>query len=436
MSRRKELQDRKAEIVMDMQVLQARAGMRALSRDDQQKFDALRQEAERVNKSLAREIEILEAERTAASTAPIAPGFRRGGSQQPSGQLSTTCKTFVGMFGPSAGNDGFETFDDWAWPIHQGIFHPDLRASNEQRSGVPSEGGFFVPEQHVAEMLDKSLEKEIVRPRCVVAPMFSDTRKVAGLDNLDHSDGTVFGGLSGGWIEESTTIAESAAKVRLIQLTAKKCAILIKVSNELIDDGASFEEQLQQALIAGLGWFLDHAALRGSGVGRPLGALNDPALISINPESGQSPGTIRYQNLVEMFARLHPGCIANSAWVASSTTLPQLLTLTLPIGTGGAHIPVMSETGGEYRILTRPVIFTEKLPTVGTQGDILLADFSQYVIGLRKEISLAKSQHAGFADDTSYYRAIIRADGQGRWNRPFTPLEGPTQSWCVALGTR
>jgi HK97 family phage major capsid protein len=47
---------------------------------------------------------------------------------------------------------------------------------------VPSGGGFAVPEEFAAWLLDSSLESEIVRPRATVWPMKSDTIKVPGWD--------------------------------------------------------------------------------------------------------------------------------------------------------------------------------------------------------------------------------------------------------------
>ena len=73
---------------------------------------------------------------------------------------------------------------------------------------------------------------------------------------------------------------------------------------------------------------------------------------------------------------------------------------------------------------------------MGNAGDILLADFSQYSMGLRREIAVEKSIHPGVASDTSYYRGIMRADGQGRWSSPLTPKNGDTLSWCVTLAER
>jgi len=55
------------------------------------------------------------------------------------------------------------------------------------------------------------------------------------------------------------------AKLRLIQLKAKKLACFSQASNELIADGMSFEEMLAGALIKGLGWYMDYAFINGTG---------------------------------------------------------------------------------------------------------------------------------------------------------------------------
>ena len=39
---------------------------------------------------------------------------------------------------------------------------------------------------------------------------------------------------------------------------------------------------------------------------------------------------------------------------------------------------------------------------MGDKGDIILADLSQYVIGMRREMNIAKSGHVGFVKDETY----------------------------------
>lgn len=234
------------------------------------------------------------------------------------------------------------------------------------------------------------------------------------------------------------------AKLRSLLLKAKKLALYTMASNELIADGMKFEQLLGEMMVKAIAWELDYAFLNGNGVGQPTGVLSDPALISVAKESGQAADTISWNNLKAMFNRLHPASVNNAVWVANANTRVQLLSLVQYVenqaGTenvGGTWIPAMRDDGkGGFTILGIPVIFTEKLPTLGDAGDILLADFSKYIVGLRREMSLAKSGHVGFQTDETGYRGILRADGQGAWSKPVTPKTGETLSWCVTLAER
>lgn len=330
---------------------------------------------------------------------------------------------------------GFRDLEDYFATLHAGLSDPRLNFEASLKGGSGPEGGYAVPIQFAAMILDKSLEAELVRPRATVWPMETNERRVPSWNGSAHSS-SLFGGLTASWTAESTNITESAPTLRKITLKVNKLGVYTKASNELIADGGTFEQMLGDALIQSVAWNLDHSFFRGTGAGQPLGILNDPGLVVIAKETGQANGTIVYKNLVNILARLHPMCFANSEWYCSSTCIPELLNLSVPIGTGGAHVPALLNENGKFSLLTRPVNFTEKLPSLGAEGDIVLADLSQYYIGLRADVSLEKSQHVGFQSDETAYRCLIRADGQGSWDAPITPKNGETLSWCVALGAR
>jgi HK97 family phage major capsid protein len=260
--------------------------------------------------------------------------------------------------------------------------------------------------------------------------MTGDTAKGPAWDDADHTSGQLFGGFSGGWTPELGSITERDAKVRAITLHAHKLAILTRASNELIADGAGFETQLGRAIVPAIGYFNDKGFLAGTGAGQPLGVLNAACTISVTRAAA---GDITYEDLANIFARMAPSSLANAVWVASQTAIPRLLQLSMTVGTGGSHIPVLSESNGKFTILTRPVLFTEKLPALGSRGDILLADFSKYIVGLRADATLEKSGHAGFQTDSTYYRCKLRGDGQPMLDRAITPENGSTLSPFVTL---
>ena len=71
----------------------------------------------------------------------------------------------------------------------------------------------------------------------------------------------------------------------------------------------------------------------------------------------------------------------------------------------------MSERDGQFTILTRPVIFTEKTPVLGTVGDIILADLSGgYLVGMRTQIALMASPHVRFTNDEIVFRLRVRVE--------------------------
>jgi HK97 family phage major capsid protein len=336
---------------------------------------------------------------------------------------------------------GFKSTEEFLATLHSGLadprltptYTPGMRATST--GNVPSEGGFSVPTQMWADWLDTALENEIVRSRCDLRPMTSSSAVAAGWDSGDHTS-ELYGGFTGEWLDEAGGMTAQTPNMRLIQLKARKLGILTAASNELIADGVGFEEQLTSAMPKACGWFLDRAFFMGNGASQPLGIFNSPVTITIAKEAGQTAATILYVNLAKMLARLHPGSFANSVWVANPTTIPQLLQMSISVGTAGSFIPVLSESGGKYTLLTRPVVFTEKVPVLGTVGDIGLYDFTQYVVGLRADFSLAKSAHVGFTSDLSYYRGIIRVDGQPKLTAPIVPYKGDTLSPFVLLASR
>ena len=84
----------------------------------------------------------------------------------------------------------------------------------------------------------------------------------------------------------------------------------------------------------------------------------------------------------------------------------------------------------------RPILFTEKLPTLGTQGDILLIDPMMSAVGLRAGITLVILPHLYFNSDELAFRLRVRVDGKSLWGKVLTPKNGATVSPFVQLATR
>jgi len=328
---------------------------------------------------------------------------------------------------------GFQSAGEFLDILGSGRYDARLQRAS-QVSGIPSLGGFAVPEEMTAQWLDASLPNEIVRPLCQVWPMTSDTRKIPSWDNTDQSSGELFGGFELEFIAEAATGSKQTSRMRLITLKAKKGAIFVDISSELQQDGLGFEAQLNTALQKSISHGIDRNCLVGSGSGTPQGCFNSPALISVAPEAGQVSNSIVYQNLTNMYARqLNKN---NAVWLFNDTAIPSLMAITIDAGTGGSHVKVLNEDNGKFTIFGRPCYFTSIMPTVGDEHDCGFIDFSAYALGMRKEMAIDKSIAPGWTEDLVSYRIIIRFDGQGVLSSAITPENGDTLSPFVSLDAR
>lgn len=363
-------------------------------------------------------------ERQAAEAAQQPPRQRRG-------------HRAADIFAQAAPKSEYGSLEHFAWNIAQG--NRAVMAASGASEGVPSDGGFLIPPEFVFDILDKSVEDEIVRPRCRVEGMKSDSKTIATYDDSSHAGGELFGGLQLQWIPEGGTIDFQVAKTRQIILHAKKAVIMAPATNEMLADAPNYANGLTARMTTALGFGLDRACLiSGTGGGQPLSVLNATSTITAAKEGSQAADTIVYANLTSMMARMHPACFSNSVWVVHPSAIPQLLTLSIAIGTAGAHVPVMTGDNGAFTILTRPVIFSEKMNPVGDLGDILLVDLSQYVMGVQQNgFRLDQSSHLLFKTDETVWRLVVRIDGQPTWAQAFQPLNSaPTLSWAVTLQAR
>ncbi len=313
------------------------------------------------------------------------------------------------------------------------------RMRNAFSESVPSEGGFLVPERLRSELLRVALESSVVRSRARVVPMDSLRVPFPAVDSTSNAS-SVFGGIIGYWTEEAAALTASEAAFSRVILEAKKLTAYTEVSNELISDSAiSFQAFIDEIFPEALAWYEDEAFLNGTGVGEPLGVLHgdNAASIEVTKQSGQAATSIVWENIVKMYARMLPASLSRAVWVANGDTFPELATMALSVGTGGAAIWINNGVPGPpMTILGRPLIFTEKAATLGTVGDINLIDFGFYLIGDRQVMSAKSSEHHKFQNDQTAFRIIERVDGRPWLASAITPKNGSTLSPYVKLATR
>ena len=359
------------------------------------------------------------------SFTPLAPGH----SKNYANLFGDRGQTWEQMGGPKD--------SDFFSAVASGRHCPGLQIQNAATVAVPDSGGYIIPSDTAAQIHDIGLEEDFVMGKSWVVPMMSGEKKVPATQIGDHSS-NLMGGFTASWTAEEGTITDANPKVREIDLKAKKLTGLIKYSSELYSDSQGGQDAITALCGKGLGWYRLKAWLSGSGSGEPQGVQNAACLVSIDKETGQNADTIAFENILSMMARFYMPGWNNSVWVTNPSAIPQLLSMSLAVGVGGTAIqPAMvPDKDGNYLLMTRPVIFTEHAPTLGDANDLMLCDFSQYVIGLTEEMRYDQSIHPGFLTDSVYSRIISRVDGSPLWDSTLTLASGQEVSPFVGLKER
>jgi len=265
--------------------------------------------------------------------------------------------------------------------------------------------------------------------------------KIKAFDETSRATGSRRGGVRGYWTDEGASGTASKPKFRNIELIPHKLFVLAYVTEELLADGGGILEQVVSRAAADEITFLTNdAIINGVGNGQPLGILNSACKVAVAKESGQTNTTVVSANILKMWSRLHVSSRKNAVWLINQDVEQQLNQMTL--GTAGAAVAIYQPPGGlsaapYATLLGRPVQVIEQCQTLGTEGDIILADLKAYVSATRGAINSAVSMHVQFLTDEMTYKFTFRVAGQPWWNSALTPFKGSnTQSPFITLAGR
>lgn len=330
----------------------------------------------------------------------------------------------------------------------QGIYDPRLRAFYD--SGEPGEkdlsgasgasGAFLMEPQHVRTIYAAVVEQNRIAALSTRIPMASRSVFIPALKQSGTASGEPnwFGGMAAFWTEEGGEKTSTQPEFREIELIARKLAAFTRSSDELLMDSA---QSLEAFLTGPMGfpgivaWKLEYAYLRGTGAGQPLGVLNAPTTVSVGRANDVPP--VQYIDLVNMLEHFLPS--TKGEWFIGQSLISSLMTmkddadhfLWPTLFQGGAS------AGKPANLLGMPVNYTEKLPFAGQAGDILLADFSYYLVGDRQAITIQSTNVEKFIEDKTTWRVVYRGDGKPWLDAPITLADGQTTiSPFVILGAK
>jgi HK97 family phage major capsid protein len=307
----------------------------------------------------------------------------------------------------------------------------ETKAALSTQTGVS--GGYLVPVEFYDRLMKLVTEKSVVRPKATVIPMSGRSVQIPALDHVtapSAGNSAFLGGVVAQWTEEAATLNQTEPNLKQIDLTNYELSGYSKVSNTLLQDSAiGLEAFLMQLFSRAIAWYEDYAFLRGDGVKKPLGVINWTGLISVT-RSGASAFALA--DAAGMYGRLLPGASNDSlCWVIHPTVITKVLQMT-----GGDNVIFLGNDihgAPRWNILGIDVAISEKVPALNTLGDVLLCDFAHYLIGDRKEIEIAYSEHVAFLTNQSVWRFVSRVGGLP-WLRDKVTLSDASNTLSPFVG--
>jgi HK97 family phage major capsid protein len=363
----------------------------------------------------------------------------------------------LGEEDPRGGYKNFAEFAKDVYDAGEGLANPSpkLESWNEKAitinktAGSPAQsvgsltaGGALIPPEFSANALVRARERSTIMSRAMTIPMSSTSIQIPYLKGFDESQGKVGGNIKFRWVAENGGATGNAVDLGLVELRLREANAMIYVSNNLMKfSPVSIQPFLTTACDDALDLALSDAFVNGTGAGQPKGVLAADCLVSVAKETGQAADTIVYENTLNMLSRFYG---TNGEWYASRGIIPQLGVMNVSVGAGGSAVFLANGAGsasGSFpsSLHGAPLNYLDVMPALGDLGDLLLADWSQYLIGRfngEAGLSVTESAHLKFDYRQTAFQFTFYCDGQPWWPSVMTPKKGNTRSPFVAIAAR
>jgi HK97 family phage major capsid protein len=350
---------------------------------------------------------------------------------------------------------GFDNFGQFAKEVHTATINqrPSQRimrgweeasqmAATGMGEAVASDGGFLVPVEYSNKIFERIYSEESLLSKTDIYNVGGNSISFPRNAETSRATGSRWGGVQAYWASEGTAGTNTKPTFARLTLNLHKLIALGSASDELLEDsGVALEQYLFRCFSDEISFTVNDSLINGTGAGMPVGVLNADCTVSVSKETGQSAATLNATNILKMWARMWAGSRSKSVFLINQDVEPQLYSM--QIGTGVAnqvvYMPPGGLSGAPYATLMgRPVMPVPYCATLGTVGDIILVDLSQWATAVKGGgPKQAVSMHLYFDRDEQAFRVTYRVDSQPWWPAALTPFKGSnTQSCAVTLATR
>ncbi|KKM68048.1 hypothetical protein LCGC14_1464830 [marine sediment metagenome] len=317
-------------------------------------------------------------------------------------------------------------------------------AAGSDEQGVYDDryGGFTVTPTFLPGMLKLGFEGDPTTGRTQPVPMTTPTVEMTARTDKDHTTS-----VSGGFTvsRRPETASQTASRMEMEKVTLKATSLFgfAYATLELLTDSPiSFAAIIQSGFDDQFAHHMLGEKLRGLGDSEYLGVLSaldtnsQGPTLRVDKENGQAAATVVAENAIKM--RSQCWGYGKAIWIANHDTYPQLATMSIAVGTGGALVYQQSIVEDKPdMLLGRPIFYSEYPATLGTVGDLILGNWSEYLDALYQPLQSAESVHVRFDSHEKAFKFWLRNAGAPWWRSALTPNQSTTKlSPFIVLETR
>ncbi len=348
---------------------------------------------------------------------------------------------------------GFQNMGDFCAAVRRAVVNPgamdqrliqNAALSTYGSEAAGADGGFAVPPEWRSEIMRMVTGEDAILAR-------TDRQTVSGNTITFPVDETTAwqstGGIQTYWDSEAATITQSKPQLTDLTIKLSRLTALVPVTEELLEDAPAMSGYVTSKAGEKMAFKVNDAIINGTGVGQPLGIMNAPCTVSVAKVTSQTAATFHADNAVAMMARMPAQSFANSVWLINQDVVPQILKLGFAVttatgtaaGAGALYLPPngLANQSTYGSLLGRPIIVTEACATLGTVGDVILADLTKYLAVVKGAMKADTSIHLWFDQNVMAFRFVMRMNGQPWLSAPITRKNGSnTLSHFITLATR
>lgn len=308
----------------------------------------------------------------------------------------------------------------------------EVRAIGETRTDATTfsstfagaDGGFLTQDEHSKQILALALGEGSLMARTMQIPTSANTMVIP-------KDETAPWDTAGTVIEvkqEGGALTQRKVALKEERIELHTYGSLAPVSSELMEDAAALGAFIQAAISRKMAFRLNNDIVAGNGAGEMRGIINSPALISA---SRSAANVVTAADILAVYGRrIDPLATDEMVFLIHPNVENQLLNAHI-LGTSSDQFVYVPPGGWSQRpfgtIFGMPVIRTQACKDLGTPGDFILANLSNYITlqkqgGGRFETSI----HLWFDQGLTAIRFLMRVGGQAWLSAAVADLNGST----------